>query len=98
MNEADGRYITLGQEMTMSRALRKITDLVSHRFGRQKVRVQLAQGNNPAAVDLLRTAAAEVLDCVEEKLLAVTPVLGAHTGPTLVGMAAMDWGLKLADC
>ena len=89
MNEEDGRYKTFSQELTMSRAVHKIGELIGSRFGTQKLRVQPAHGNNPAGIDLLRVAVSGMLDCIEDKVLSITPVLGAHTGPTLVGEAAM---------
>jgi DegV family protein with EDD domain len=89
MNDEDGKYKTFSQEMTMSRAVRKIAEIIGNRFGKQKLRVQSAHGNNQAGIDLLRVAVSDMLDCIEEKVLSITPVLGAHTGPTLVGEAAM---------
>ena len=89
MNDEDGRYKTFSQEMTMSRAMRKIAEIIGSRFGKQKLRVQPAHGNNQPGIELLRVAVSDMLDCIEDKVLSITPVLGAHTGPTLVGEAAM---------
>jgi DegV family protein with EDD domain len=89
MNEVDGRYSNVGQEMTMSRAMRKMVHVVQEKFGEQKLRLQLMHGNNLPGVDLLKSAVAGVLNCVEDKLVPVTLVLGAHAGPTVVGLAAV---------
>jgi DegV family protein with EDD domain len=89
MNDEDGRYKTFSQEMTMSRAMRKMAEMIANCFGKQKMRVQMAHGNNLPGIELLRVAVSDMLDCIEDKLLAVTPVLGAHTGPSLVGVAAV---------
>ncbi len=89
MNDEDGRYKTFSQEMTMSRAMRKMAEMIATCFGKQKLLVQLAHGNNLPGIELLRVALSDMLDCIEDKLLAVTPVLGAHTGPSLVGVAAV---------
>lgn len=88
MNEVDGRYITIGQEMTVSRAVRKMVEVVHHKFGDQQLRLQLMHGSNLAGVEQLRTAVNGILNTVEEKLVPVTLVLGAHTGPTVIGLAA----------
>ena len=88
MNEEDGRYTTVGQEMTVRRAMRKMVEVAHHKFGEQKLRLQLMHGSNLAGVEQLRTAVNGVLDAVEEKLVPVTLVLGAHAGPTVVGLAA----------
>jgi len=88
MNEVDGRYTTIGQEMTVSRAVRKMVEEVHHKFGDQPLRLQLMHGSNLPGVERLRAAVNDVLDTVEEKLVPVTLVLGAHAGPTVIGLAA----------
>jgi DegV family protein with EDD domain len=88
MNEVDGRYTTVGQEMTVSRAIRKMVEEVHHKYGDQKLRMQLMHGSNLAGVEQLRTAVNGILNTVEEKLVPVTLVLGAHAGPTVIGLAA----------
>ena len=88
MNPVDGRYTTVGQEMTVSRAVRKMVEVVHHKFGDQALRLQFMHGSNLPGVDQLRTAVNAVLDTVEENLVPVTLVLGAHAGPTVIGLAA----------
>ncbi len=46
-------------------------------------------GNNLPGIELLRSAVSEVLDSIEDTLIPVTLVLGAHTGPTVIGLAAI---------
>lgn len=89
MNDEDGRYVTLGMEMTMGRAVHKMVAIVHAKFGNQKIRLQLMHGANLAGIELLKTAVSEMLDTVEDKLIPVTLVLGAHAGPTVIGLAAM---------
>lgn len=89
MNEEDGRYKTLGQEITQSRTLRKMTDILHHYFGDQTIRLQLMHGSNLPGVEALREVVTQVMSCVEEGLVPVTTVLGAHAGPTVIGIAAM---------
>jgi DegV family protein with EDD domain len=93
MNDENGMYSSLGQEMTASRAVNKMVEIVQKRFGRQKIRLQLMYGNNLTGVEMLRAAITGVMDCVEEKLIPVTLVLGAHAGPTVIGLAAMPFSL-----
>jgi len=88
MNDEDGRYSNLGQEMTVNRAVHKMAALVKQRFGEQKLRMQLMHGSNLPGVDLLRQAVNEGLSIVEERLVPVTLVLGAHAGPTVIGLTA----------
>lgn len=88
MNEEDGRYSQVGQEMTVKRAARLMVHKVHDRFDGQKLRVQLMHGSNLPGVELLRAAVHEVLNAVEDPLVPVTLVLGAHAGPTVTGLAA----------
>ena len=89
MNDEDGRYSNVGQEMTVNRALRKMVSKVHERFGDQKLRIQLMHGSNLPGVELLRGVVHEMLNAVEDRLVPVTLVLGAHAGPTVIGLAAM---------
>ena len=88
MNEEDGRYYNVGQEMTVARAVHKMVSKVHDHFGDQKLRIQLMHGSNLPGVELLRKAVHEMLNAVEDQLVTVTLVLGAHAGPTVIGLAA----------
>ena len=88
MNYENGLYSNVGAEMTVRRAARKMVNVVHERFGNQKLRLQLMHGDNLAGAELLKEVVHETLDVIEEKLVAVTLVLGAHAGPTVVGLAA----------
>lgn len=88
MNPIDGRYTNLGQEITLNRTAQKMVTIVKQRFGDQKLRLQLMHGNNLPGIKILRDAIENVLNAQEEKLVPVTLVLGAHTGPTVIGLAA----------
>jgi len=88
MNDVDGRYKNVGQEITSKRAVHLMVKKVYERFGDQKLRVQLMHGSNLPGVDLLRETVHEILNAEEDPLVPVTLVLGAHAGPTVVGLAA----------
>ena len=88
MNDEDGRYRNVGQEITSNRAVHLMVKKVHERFGDQKLRVQLMHGSNLPGVDLLRAAVHEILNVEEDPLVPVTLVLGAHAGPTVIGLAA----------
>jgi hypothetical protein len=51
------------------------------------MRVQPLHGDNPEGIDYLRQRMAAVFNCHWEPVTNVAAVLGAHTGPTVVGMA-----------
>ena len=84
-----GMYATFGQEITFKRAIGKMAETLEHWYPLgTRLRVQLLHGNNLDAVELLREKMTHLYDCVMEPVTAIAPVLGAHTGPGLVGMAA----------
>lgn len=83
-----GTYFQLGQEMTLKKSIQKIVDVVAGFYQPgNTLRVQLLHGDNLEGIEILREKLKQVFDVVWEPVTAVAPVLGAHTGPTLVGLA-----------
>jgi DegV family protein with EDD domain len=90
VNNQTGRYDQLGRARTVKRAYQTIIEQTQQRFGTDDpLRVQIVHGNNPPGAELLAQMLREAFKTVNFMPTAhVSPVLGAHTGPTLVGMAA----------
>jgi len=83
-----GKYYTLGQERTSRKALTKLVQLLTKFYPEgSDVRVQLLHGKNPDAVEILREEVMKCFKCHWTPTVAVAPILGAHTGGTLVGMS-----------
>jgi DegV family protein with EDD domain len=89
VNDVDGKFSTLGQDISEDRVVRRFVKLVQDRFGTQTIRLQLMHGDNLAGVEKIKIALSQAFTCVEDKLVSVTTVLGAHAGPTVIGLAAM---------
>jgi len=83
-----GRYEQLGQARTFSRALQLITELVGarHQPG-ARLRIQVMHASNLEAAEKLRAGLSALFDCTLLPISHIAPVLGAHTGPSLVGVA-----------
>ena len=83
-----GKYYTLAQERTTKRALVKLVD-VTTRFCPEgsAVRVQLLHGKNPDALEILREEVSKRFECYWTPTVSVAPILGAHTGASLVGLS-----------
>jgi hypothetical protein len=47
----------------------------------------MMHGNNPAGVEMLRERLNQLYQCWFDHVVPVAPILGAHTGPSLVGLA-----------
>jgi DegV family protein with EDD domain len=88
VDKADGKYAQWGRARTFKRAVEAIGDIVAkqHPIG-TKMRVQIMHGLNLEAADLLRRRFEELFECTFIATTAIAPVLGAHTGPGLVGAA-----------
>jgi DegV family protein with EDD domain len=90
-DKINGIYATFAQEMTWKRALNRIPEVVASMFSEgQRLRVQLLHGQNPEGVEFLRQAISSKFICQFDPVAVVAPVLGAHTGPTLVGLGVGD--------
>jgi DegV family protein with EDD domain len=88
VNHESGKYETHAQEITLKRAINKLGDVITQIFPGEKVmRVQLLHGQNLEGVELLRKRMEQLFECHWEPTVPVAPVLGAHTGPSLVGLA-----------
>ncbi len=82
-----GMYAQMGQARTLERAILKLADIIGERypFG-TAMRFQVLHGNNPEGAQMLAKRLGEVYDCTWLPVGPIAPVLGAHTGPGLVGV------------
>jgi len=81
-----GIYEQFGQVRTFSRAVTHIVDLIArqHEPG-TALRVQIMHAQNPIGAEALREQIDSLFDVEWLPTSPIAPVLGAHTGPTLVG-------------
>jgi DegV family protein with EDD domain len=87
VDKITGKYVSVSQEVTFKRAIHKMAESVTHWIPEGgKVRVQLLHGNNLEATEILRQKMLQLFECTFLPTTTVAPVLGAHTGPGLVGM------------
>jgi fatty acid kinase fatty acid binding subunit len=87
--DGDGKYATVAKERAFKRAIRRIAKTVAQKFGEgANLRVQLMHGQNPEGVEVLRESLMKLVNCNFEPTSPIAPVLGAHTGPSLVAVCA----------
>jgi DegV family protein with EDD domain len=86
VDKVEGKYAQRGQIRTFSRAVEAIPQTVAkqHAPG-TKMRVQIMHAHNPDCAETLRKAFSALFDCTWLPTSSIAPVLGAHTGPGLVG-------------
>jgi DegV family protein with EDD domain len=82
-----GTYVQRAQTRTLNKAILQIAELISaqHKAG-TPLRVQVLQGNNEEGAALLRERMNQLFECTWLPTSSIAPVLGAHTGPGLVGI------------
>ena len=82
-----GTYVQHGQARTLDKAILKIADHVMDRFAPgTEMRFQVLHGHNAKGAALLRQRLEGLFKCAFLPTSSIAPVLGAHTGPGLVGL------------
>jgi DegV family protein with EDD domain len=83
-----GTYVQLGQARTFKGAVKGLVDLVAkqHAPG-SALRVQVLHAYNPEGAAMLRQEVDQRFACTWLPVSPMSLVLGAHTGPSMVGMA-----------
>lgn len=88
VDKITGKYVQLARHVSIKRSIQGVADVVAQKYGTgTRLRVQLLHGNNPEGIALLREKMTELFECVWLPSMPIAPVLGAHTGPGLVGLA-----------
>jgi DegV family protein with EDD domain len=83
-----GTYVQRGQVRTFKRAVRGLVDLIAEQHAPgSALRVQVRHAHNPAGAELLREQIDQRFDCTWLPVAHLSLVLGAHTGPSMVGVA-----------
>jgi DegV family protein with EDD domain len=83
-----GTYVQKGQTRTFKGAVKGLVDLIAkqHEPG-SALRVQVLYSYNPEGAEMLREEVDQRFDCTWLPVGPMSLVLGAHTGPSMVGVA-----------
>ncbi|MBN2469140.1 MAG: DegV family protein [Anaerolineae bacterium] len=88
VGKEDGKYYQRGQARTFKRAISTIVDLMAQQYPEgSHLRVQVMHAMNPDGAEALKQEIDRRFNCHWLGSAAIAPVLGAHTGPTLAGVA-----------
>jgi fatty acid kinase fatty acid binding subunit len=83
-----GTYVQMGQQRTFSAALRGLAELPAKWVPKgSAVRAQVAQAWNPEGAQVLMQNVSRLFECSWGATGRLSMVLGAHTGPSMVGVA-----------
>ena len=88
VEKVNGTYVQLGQVRTFKGAVKGLVDLIAHQHAPgSELRVQVLYSNNPEGAAMLREQVDQRFDCTWLPVGPMSLVLGAHTGPSMVGVA-----------
>jgi DegV family protein with EDD domain len=88
VEKVGGTYIQLGQARTFKRAVQRLAQLITEQHAPgSAMRVQVLYSYNPEGAAMLREKVDQLFDCTWLPAGPMSLVLGAHTGPSMVGVA-----------
>lgn len=87
VSKEDGKYFQRDRARSFSGAVAKLVSVIGHDHAPgTPLRAQVMHANNPEGADQLRHLISQVYPCDWLPVSSIAPVLGAHTGPGLVGV------------
>ncbi|RPI21936.1 MAG: DegV family protein [Chloroflexota bacterium] len=94
VDKSDGRYSTVGKERTIQKALESIREHLVGVYGHEKpMWVSVLHGQFADQARQLAILLEEKMNIAKLEVLRISPVLGVHTGPGIVGAAAVPMEL-----
>ena len=89
----DGKYSTVAKSRTISAALTTISDHLQTMYAKTPLWVTVLHGRFEAQALALKQELSTKLNVAKIEVLRISPVLGVHTGPGIVGAAVMPMAL-----
>jgi len=93
VEHSDGKYSTVSTARTMTKALQAITDHLHGLYAGAPLWVTVLHGRAADKADLLADKLRETLNVARLEVMRISPVLGVHTGPGIVGAAILPMSL-----
>lgn len=86
----DGVYYTLAKVRGRKKSIQKMVNYLIERYKDRAINIGIAQGMALEEADKLMIQLKKVLNVKEDFLVQISPVLGMHTGPGLLGVIAYE--------
>ena len=93
VDRADGKYSTVSKSRTIPQALGGITDHLHEMYKDTPLWITVLHGRFQKGADDLSDMLSERLNAVKIETMRISPVLGVHTGPGIVGAAVVPMKL-----
>ncbi len=91
--DSDGKYTSVGSARTIRNSINAITEHLHSRYAGTPVWVTVLHGRFAEKAEELSNALKQRLDISRLEVLRISPVLGVHTGPGVVGAAVVPAGV-----
>lgn len=91
--DTDGKYSTVTTGRTLGKSIKAITDHLFERYGNTPLWVTILHGRFAEKAETLADEIKSKLNIAKMEVMRISPVLGVHTGPGIVGAAVvpMEW-------
>jgi DegV family protein with EDD domain len=91
--DKDGKYSTVGNARTLNKSMAMIVETMHEKFGNTPVWVTMIHGRFAEKADMLAVDLKGKLNIAKMDLVRISPALGVHTGPLIVGAAVVPMEL-----
>ena len=91
--DADGKYSTVTTGRTLGKSITSITEYLFNRYAQTPVWVTILHGRFAEKAEILANELKSKLNVARFEVIRISPVLGVHTGPGIVGAAVVPMEL-----
>lgn len=91
--DSDGKYTTVKTERTINKSITSIAEYIRERYGNAPLWVTILHGRFAEKADTLSREFQVRLNIAKLEVMRISPVLGVHTGPGIVGAAVVPMEL-----
>jgi DegV family protein with EDD domain len=91
--DSDGKYSTVVTARTLSKSMNAITEYLHEKYGSTPLWATVLHGRFAEKADILAKSFQETLNISKLEMMRISPVLGVHTGPGIVGAAIVPMAL-----
>ena len=91
--DTDGKYSTVKTERTLGKSMTTIAEHLYEKYAQTPVWVTVLHGRFAEKADALAIELKEKLNVAKLEVMRISPVLGVHTGPGIVGAAVVPMEL-----